>query len=313
MMTIALTCTAVLGVVGKTGASAEPVMSGPLPVTFDVGTGIVPFFLPEQVPAGANDPNCKPSAAHPNPVVLVNGTFVNQAANWQAGAPFLRNNGYCVYTFNYGKPTWISEIPVQSVADIRDSARELAAEVDKVRAQTHAAKVDLVGASLGGGVLPHYYINFLGGDRVVDKLIGLGPANHGTTADGAVFLRKSFPPLGKLSFDLLGALLPAATQQALGSELMTQTYAGGDTRPGVDYTTIVTKYDEVNTPYTNQFLNGPNVHNILLQDGCDLDFTDHASFSYSERTWRFILNALDPDHTTPVPCIAEGFLFPGVN
>ncbi|MEV6062317.1 alpha/beta fold hydrolase [Nocardia asteroides] len=294
-------------------ATAAPVATGPLPVTFDLGNGIVPFFFPEDVPAGANDPNCKLTPEHPRPVVLVNGTFVNQAANWQAGAPFLRNNGYCVFTFNYGNPVWISEIPVQSVADVRDSARQLAAQVDRVRAVTGADKVDLVGASLGGGLLPHYYINKLGGDRYVDKLIGLGPGNHGTSLDGIVFLRKAFPPLGPAVYSTIEALLPAAIQQTIGSPLVKETYADGDTRPGVTYTTLVTKYDEVNTPYTNQFLDGPGVTNILLQDGCPDYYADHLGINYSERTWRFVLNALDPAHPNPVPCIPDGFLFPGLN
>ncbi len=298
--------------VGSTTAFAEPVTSGLLPVPFDTGAAILPFFFPEDVPAGANDPNCRLTPEHPRPVILVNGTFVNQAANWQAGAPFLRNNGYCVFTFNYGNPTWISEIPVQSVADVRDSARQLAAEVDKVRAQTGTEKVDLVGASLGGGLVAHRYINFLGGDRYVDKLIGLSPSNHGTTLSGIVFLRKSFPPLGPFVVNGLEMLLPASIQQTVGHELVKQTYANGDTRPGVTYTTIVTKYDEVVTPFTNQFLDGPNVTNILMQDGCEENQTDHLGIHYSERAWGFVRNALDPEHPAPVLCVAEGFMFPGL-
>ncbi|WP_246023910.1 esterase/lipase family protein [Nocardia yunnanensis] len=299
---------------GGARASAEPVIHrGQFPVTFDVGTAIIPFFFPEQAPPGANDPGCVLTPDRPRPVILINGTGVNQAANWQVGAPLLRNNGYCVFTFNYGNPTWISEIPVQAITDIRDGARQLAAEVDKVRALTGAGKVDLVGASQGGGVLPNYYINIAGGDRYVNTLIGLAPSNHGTTANGQVFLRKSFPPLGGVPFALLDALLPATTQQMIGSELMAQTYGQGDTRPGVTYTTLVTRYDEVVTPYTNQFLDGPNVSNIVLQDGCPDDYSDHLSINYSERAWRLVLNALDPEHATPVPCIPQGFLFPGIN
>lgn len=316
MWVFALAATALTAMTSTLGAgagSAEPVIQGPLPVPFDVGAGLLPFVLPEMVPAGANDPNCRPSQEHPNPVILVNGTFVNQAANFQAGAPFLKNNGYCVYTFNYGKPVWISEIPIQSIGDIRDSARELAAQVDRVRAQTGAEKVDLVGVSQGGGLMPLYYINKLGGDRYVDKMVGISPSNHGTSGSGAMFLRKAFPPLGQLAYGALEALAPAAGQQAVGSPVQAETYGEGDTRPGVTYTTIVTKYDEVVTPYTNQFLDGPNVENILLQDGCDLDFSDHLSTSYSERVWRFVLNALDPAHQTPVPCIPVGFVFPGLN
>ncbi|WP_234390892.1 esterase/lipase family protein [Nocardia suismassiliense] len=299
---------------GGATASAEPVIhGGQFPVTFDLGTAIIPFFLPELVPPGANDPNCVLTPEHPRPVILINGTGVNQAANWRLGAPFLRNNGYCVFTFNYGNPKWISEIPVQAVTDIRASARELAAQVDKVRALTGADKVDLVGSSQGGGVLPNYYINIAGGDRYVDKLVGLAPSNHGTTANGQVFLRKSFPPLGGAVYSVLEALLPVLTQQMIGSDLIKQTFGQGDTRPGVTYTNLVSRYDEVVTPYTNQFLDGPNVSNIVLQDSCADDFSDHISINFNERAWRFVLNALDPEHATPVPCMPQGFLFPGIN
>ncbi|MGV9612806.1 hypothetical protein [Nocardia xishanensis] len=149
--------------------------------------------------------------------------------------------------------------------------------------------------------------------RDVDKLIGLGPSNHGTSLDGIIFLRKSFPPLGPAVYSTIEALLPAAIQQTIGSELVKETYAEGDTRPGVTYSTLVTQYDEVNTPYTNQFLSGPGVTNVLLQDGCPDYYADHLGINYSERAWRFVLNALDPEHPNPVPCLPDGFLFPGLN
>ena len=57
------------------------------------------------------------------------------------------------------------------------------------------------------------------------------------------------------------------------------------------------------TPYTNQFLDGPNVKNILLQDSCALDRSEHLSIGFSERTWRFVVNALAPAEAKPVPCI----------
>ncbi|MFI6432480.1 esterase/lipase family protein [Rhodococcus oryzae] len=299
-------------VTAGTGAAAAEPASGPLPVPFDLGAGLRALPFPEVVPPGANDPSCRPSAAHPNPVVLVNPTFATQATAWQAGAPYLRNNGYCVYTFNFGNPVWVSEIPVQALGDIRESARVLSGTVDRVLAATGAAKVDLVGHSQGGGVLSHYYLNALGGDQKVDKQIGISPSAHGTTLSGGVYVRSLVPPVGRTLYDVVTGLTPALTQQALGSDLMAQTYGNGDTRPGVRYTTIVTEYDEVVTPYTEQFLTGANVTNILLQDGCEADRSEHLSSLYSERAWRFVLNALDPDHQTPVPCFPVDPFFPNV-
>ena len=43
------------------------------------------------------------AAAHPQPVVLLHGVFQNQNMAWQALAPTLANDGYCVYTMTYGQ------------------------------------------------------------------------------------------------------------------------------------------------------------------------------------------------------------------
>ncbi|WP_256978575.1 hypothetical protein [Rhodococcus sp. 14-2470-1a] len=71
---------------------------------------------------------------------------------------------------------------------------------------------------------------------------------------------------------------------------------------------MATKYDEVVTPYKTTFLEaGPDatVKNILLQDGCGVDLSDHLSMSVSPRTIGIIKNALDPVATpeSDIPCV----------
>lgn len=261
--------------------------------------GLSRLLVPGWSPAGSNDPTCRLTPDRPRPVVLVNFT-AGAGWEWSAGSPYLRNNGFCVFSFTYGNITPLPNFPVQAVGDIRKSAAELAAFVDKVRAETGVDKVDLVGWSQGGGMTPHYYINFLGGADKVHEFVGIAPGNHG--ADGSGLFRMD--GLGILLRPLFLALLPAFGQQVGGTELALEVYADGDTRPGPHYTTIITKYDEIATPYTNQYLDGPDVTNILLQDGCPIDHSEHLSIGFSERTWRYVVNALAPAEATPVPCIA---------
>src|SRR5262245_25168044 len=107
----------------------------------------------EAPPAGANH-SCTPSAAHPYPVVLAEGTFSSMYNSFGAISPDLVNNGYCVYAFNYGQTLPLTGI--HATGEIGASARQLATEVSNVLAATHASKVDLVGWSQGG-MMPRYY------------------------------------------------------------------------------------------------------------------------------------------------------------
>jgi triacylglycerol esterase/lipase EstA (alpha/beta hydrolase family) len=266
-----------------------------LPVIYNFPTAIAASALqPGGAPLGANDWSCRPSAAHPRPVVLVNGTFANQITSWNALSPLLKNNGYCVYTFNYGG-LFLGQIG--SYGPIAASAAELRTQVNRVLSSTGAAKVDLVGWSQGG-MMPRYYLKNLGGAAKVNHLIGLAPSNHGTTLSGLATLAGFFPG----ALPLVGALCPACTDQVKGSPFLTALNAGGDTVPGVKYTVIQSRYDEVVTPYTSAFLSGPNVKNITVQDQCFLDLGEHLSMPYDHIVDRNVLNALDPAHASGALC-----------
>ena len=79
----------------------------------------------------------------------------------------------------------------------------------------------------------------------------------------------------------------------------------GETRPGISYTNIATKYDEVVTPYRQAFVTagpGATVANITLQDICGNDYTDHLGIVYDSNVYQVILNALDPADQRPVAC-----------
>src|SRR5437773_2068318 len=60
-------------------------------------------YNPSQSPTGANDWSCKPSQAHPEPLVLVHGLGANMAQNWGYMSPALADQGYCAFALTYGR------------------------------------------------------------------------------------------------------------------------------------------------------------------------------------------------------------------
>jgi triacylglycerol esterase/lipase EstA (alpha/beta hydrolase family) len=286
---------------------AGGVQASTLPVSYSFALGFAPTALtPSVAPPGANEPGCELSAAHPYPVILVHGTVENQDDNWQAAAPLLADNGYCVYTFNYGGAA--ADDPLQGTGDIATSAQELATFVNTVLAETGTSKVDIVGHSQGG-MMPRYYINFLGGASKVNALVALAPSNYGTTIDGVQTLLATVATLtgqpdlvnGTVS-GTLSAACEACTEQETGSSFLTKLNAE-PTVPGVKYTVIESRDDEVVTPYTNAFLpSTSNVTNITVQHQCLTDASDHLELSYDPVALADVLNALDPSDPVPVSC-----------
>ena len=270
------------------------------PVNYDFATGAAAGALtPTRAPLGADNWSCKPSAAHPEAVVLVNGTFGNMSDNWAAASPLLANNGYCVFAFNYGGSS--PDAIFQGTGEIGASAAQLSAFVDQVLAATGTSKVDLLGHSQGG-MMPRYYIKNLGGAAKVDKLVALAPSNNGTTLDGITQLGQALQVLIPVN-GLLGGPCAACVEQEVGSPFLTALNAGGETAPGVTYTVIESVDDEVVTPYTNAFLPAaPNVTDITLQHQCLLDATDHLEIAADPIALTDVLNALDPAHPRSVPC-----------
>ena len=285
-------------------AGQLPAQARTLPVDWDFALGaLAGFAFPQTPPPGADNFGCKPPAAHPEPVILVNGTFGNQDDNWQAASPLLANHGYCVFSFNYGGPSASSVI--QGTGDIAASAGQLASFVSRVLAATGAARADLVGHSQGG-MMPRYYLKFLGGAAYVDKLVALAPSNHGTTLDGLTALVSAFGGvLGPgLVNSALNPLCTACVEQEAGSAFLDSLNAGGETVAGVSYTVIESRYDEVVTPYTSAFLSGAGVTDITLQNQCPLDLSDHLEIAADPVALADVLNALDPAHPVRVPCLA---------
>ena len=226
-------------------------------------------FPPTIPAAGANDWSCRPTKAHPSPVVIVHGTFGDSRSLLDRLSWRMHTAGYCVFALDYGN---------RATGPIEQSAEQLKTFVTRVLTATGAAKVSMVGHSQGG-MMPRYYIKFLGGASKVDDLVGLAPSNHGTSN-----------PL--LLTPGLGYLCPSCLQQKTGSAFLRRLNAGDETPGPVSYTNIVTRYDEVVLPYTSGYLTGDNTTNVKIQAKCPFDLAGHLLIPLDGPAIRLVLNAL---------------------
>ena len=249
-------------------------MAAPAPASAGGGISIPLPTAPEGDVPGVNDWSCRPSAAHPRPVVLVHGTFGDRRHLLEPLSRALLGAGYCVFSLDYGN---------RATQDIPTSAQTLKGFTDKVLAATGARKVSMVGHSQGG-MMPRYYLKVLGGTQKVDDLVGLVPSNHGTDDTG---------PGNPLTQAVFGTLCPACVQQTAGSPFLTHLNAGDETPGHVSYTQITTRYDEVVTPYLSAYL-APDrrTTNITLQDLCPGDLSDHLLIPTDPVAIQLVLNAL---------------------
>jgi hypothetical protein len=300
---------AATGLAALVGVGAPASAGAALPVhygsTASAESLFAEVYTPTYVP-GAND-GCKPSSAHPYPVVLVHATLSDEGSNWVTLAPLLANSGYCVYAFNYGE-TGLSDFGrIDALGYIEKSAEELSSFVNKVLSETKASKVDLVGHSQGG-MMPNYYIHFLGGASKVNELVGLAPSNHGTNEDGIVTLLNSFPWAAGLAhlIEFIGA--PSLVQQEEGSAFNEKLFGSGEPlAEGVKYVVIETDHDEVVTPYTNAFLHGANVTDILLQEQCPTDPVEHIGMASDSPALQNVLNELSASPNPSFKAKCENF------
>jgi len=268
----------------------------PLPVPYNFLPAAILGGSPGANAPGTNDWACKPTEEHPRPVVLVHGTFGNQSTNWQTYGPLLKNNGYCVFALTYGTLPG-QPYPVEAfggMGDIRTSAEQMGVFVDQVLTATGAEQVDLIGHSQGT-LMPNYYVKFLGGAPKVHHYVSLAPLWHGT--DTAPIT--TIPKILGLDQETV-PVCTACGQMDTDSEFIAQMREGGVAVPGVNYVNIMTKYDELVRPYTSGIEDG--MTNIVLQDQCNLDQSEHFEIAADRNATLHVLNALDPAHPRPLTC-----------
>lgn len=260
-------------------------------------TGIVPVASADPIPwrwwdgavyqltHGLTDPpdlnrdDCRPTAQHPEPVILVHGTGLNGGNSWATVGAGLAAEGFCVWAPTIGAPPGMGSTGgFDSLTGA--SAPQLAAEIDRVRALTGADKVDLVGHSQGAIVA-----SFVAATSRADAVrtvvtLGTDPAKSG---EG--------PP--EFVTAMLGVLSAETTRRDADATLAWLGDEGVPFARGVRYVAVVSDYDELTGTVTPAVVpDFVDLEVVRLQDGCEADRSGHLTVLVSPRAVDLVVDAL---------------------
>ncbi|MGV9457313.1 esterase/lipase family protein [Streptomyces sp. NPDC003635] len=168
-------------------------------------------------------------AATHDPVVFVHG-LSSSSSSWDDWIADFKADGYTsseLYAWSY---SW-------SQSNVT-TANQLASYINTVRAQTGAAKVDLVVHSMGA-LGSRYYLKNLGGTAYVDDFVSTAGTNHGTT-----------------TASWCSWLYTSCAEMYTGSSFLTALNSGDETPGSVSYASYWSNCDDALTPDTTAILNG---------------------------------------------------------
>ena len=196
------------------------------------------------------------------PVLLVHGYFCNRAL-WRPMAARIAAAGHAVDAIDLEPP----------FASIDDYAPRIAAAVDALRARTGAARIGLVGHSMGGLAIRAYLRSH--GDAAVACVVTLGTPHQGTL--NAQFGHGRNVRQMRRNSPWLQALAAGESPQRLAL-----------------FTVVISRQDNIVVPQAVQTL--PGSRTVMLHG------LGHVSLAYHRSVSRIVLEALSA---------AEGGLTPG--
>lgn len=161
------------------------------------------------------------------------------------------------------------DFPNLGTSELQAASEYVTHAIRKTYALSGNRKVQIVGFSMGG-MLPRWSLKYWPDTRpMVDDMISLSGVNHGTLAAIAACLKPCAPGIWQLRPN---------------SAFITALNKGGETFPGISYTALYTRTDEVVIPNFNSSGTSSlrpaagtaaQVRNIASQDVCPLNYADH--------------------------------------
>jgi len=250
---------------------------------------------------GVNDPGCRPDGAHPNPVVLLHGLGATYYEDLNVLQSWLAARGYCTFASTYGA---YPQFPlVGGLRSVDESAGEIATYIGQVKSWTGAGKVDLVGHS-EGGFQSLYVPKTQGVADDVATVVAIAPPTHGTSFAGLIGIARLLGVRNGVDAALKAFGCVACTQITTGGSAVTALNDGPIAQPGIDYTIIQSRTDELVTPAETAFIREPGVVNQFVQDFCPLDPVGHIGEAYDTNVWNMVANGLEDQPDRRFVCLA---------
>ncbi|MEQ1312001.1 alpha/beta fold hydrolase [Acinetobacter sp. XH1639] len=208
-----------------------------------------------------------------SPIILIHGTFANTKRAFSTMAPVLKKQGYCLYALNYGRQ---GQLSLNGTRDINQSVEELNKFIHSVLIKTGAQKVSLIGHSQGG-LLAFLVARSPEMAGHIDRIVALAPSIRGTT---------------RISGSFKSAYCPACTQQGAQSQFMRSLAEEKLNPQGIRSFILATRQDVVVVPVTRQFLNEPDVTNMLLQEKYPSIWASHSGLTHVPEAIELVVNFL---------------------
>jgi hypothetical protein len=138
----------------------------------------------------------------------------------------------------------------------------------------------------------------------IGRVVALAPPTHGTTVSGLVTLGQLLGGGSNIVVNGFtnGSTCYACTDLVTGGPAVTALNTGPIAQPGISYTVVATRYDQVVTPASTAFVNEPGVANSYVQDTCPWDPVGHTGIAVDSTIEQLITNALSPSTAAPVSC-----------